>query len=406
MKKSNALQGNILVRVLLFIFLLIFSFEAALADNFISDESRVLLKKLVETNSGTENISGLDKMRSLLVPEFKKLGFAETFHTTKKGRKVLSFSFPDSKPFILYMGHVDTVFPENTNFKNYIEKADKIIGPGVIDMKGGIVLMLDVLKSVSTDIRKNILIIFNDDEEVGSFESKEVYIPLVKDIRYALIFEPGLNDGAFISSESGVKWIDLEVKGRASHAGLEPDLGVNACLELAKKIIAISELTDYSKKLTVNVGVISGGIKPNVVCEKALARIDIRYVSREDLANTISNIQKITNTNSVFSKRNHEPATAALKFVVELPSLNPDSTRELIRTTRQVAEKLGMAFKHQHVGYGSDGNYLSALPQSINILVGLGPYGEGMHTSNEYLLKKSYTERLELNIALLKKLAE
>lgn len=406
MKKSNALQANIPVSVLLSVFLLIFSFEAAFADNFVSDESRLLLKKLVETNSGTENISGQDKMRSLLIPEFKKLGFAETLHATKKGRKVLSFKFPDSKPFILYMGHVDTVFPENTDFKDYQEKGDKIIGPGVIDMKGGIVLMLDVLKSVSPDIRKNVLIILNDDEEVGSFESKEVYIPLVRDIRYALIFEPGLNDGTFISSESGVKWISLEVKGRASHAGLEPDLGVNACLELAKKITAISELTDYSKKLTVNVGVISGGTKPNVVCENALARIDIRYVDRADLENAINRIREITNTSSVFSKRNNEPTTATLKHVIELPSLKPDSTRELIKITRQVAEKLGMDFKHQHVGYGSDGNYLSALPQLINILVGLGPYGEGMHTNTEYLSKKSYAERLELNIALLKKLLE
>ncbi|MCP4117559.1 MAG: M20 family metallopeptidase [Desulfobacteraceae bacterium] len=392
--------------LLLSIALFVFSGEAVFADNFISDESRLLLKKLVETNSGTENISGQDKMRALLIPEFKKLGFAETLHVTPNGRKVLSLKFPDSKPFILYMGHIDTVFPESTEFKKFHEKEDKIIGPGIIDMKGGIVMMLDTLKSVNADIRKNVLIILNDDEEVGSFESNGTYIPLVKGIRYALVFEPGLKDGSFVSSSAGLKWLDLEVKGRAAHAGLEPDLGVNACLELAKKIPALSELTDYSKKITVNVGVISGGTKPNVVCENALARIDIRYVDRKDLDDAVSNMQEITNNNSVFSKRNNEPATATLKTVVEVPSLPPESTRELVKITRQVAEKIGVDFRHQHVGYGSDGNYLSALPHPVNILVGLGPYGDGMHCKTEYLSKRSYAERLKLNISLLKKLTE
>ncbi|MCP4353352.1 MAG: M20 family metallopeptidase [Desulfobacterales bacterium] len=407
MKKSKTMQVSALATILLLpVFLLFFSLNTAFAENIISQESRLLLQKLVETNSGTKNISGQDNMRSVLVPEFNDLGFAETLHPAKKGRKVLSFKFPDSKPYILFMGHTDTVFPENSEFKTYQEKGDRIIGPGVIDMKGGIVLMLDVLKAVPPVIRKNVLIILNDDEEVGSFESKEVYTPLVNDIRYALVFEPGLKDGTFISSESGIKWLDLEVKGRASHAGLEPDLGVNACLELANKITAISALTDYSKKLTVNAGVISGGIKPNVVCENAMAKIDIRYVEKDDLNNVIGKIREITNTVTVFSKRNNEPTTASLKPVLEMPSLKPASTREMIKITGEVAAKLDMDFKHQHVGYGSDGNYLSALPQVINILVGLGPYGEGMHTDSEYLSQDAYVKRLKLTIALLKRLVQ
>ncbi|MCP3944757.1 MAG: M20 family metallopeptidase [Desulfobacteraceae bacterium] len=402
MKKSKTIHACTLVKIVLSVFLFFFNFNAVFAENIISQKSRLLLQKLVETNSGSNNISGQNNMRSILIPEFKDIGFAQTLHTTQKGRKVLSFKFPDSKPHILFMGHTDTVFPENSEFKAYQEKGNRITGPGVIDMKGGIVLMLDVLKAVSPDIRKKVLIILNDDEEVGSFDSKKVYTPLVNDIDYALVFEPGLNDGAFISSESGVKWLNLEIKGRASHAGLEPDIGVNACLELANKITAISGLTDYSKKLTVNVGVISGGTKPNVVCKNAMAKIDIRYVKKGDLIDVLDKIQKITNTVTVFSKRNNEPTTASLKSVVEMPSLKPDATRKMIKITGKVAAKLGMDFKHQHVGYGSDGNYLSALPRVINILVGFGPYGEGMHTDFEYLSQHAYVKRLKLTIALLK----
>ena len=377
----------------------------AAANNHISDESRGLLKKLVEVNSGTNNLAGQEKIRELLIPEFRKLGFVENIHVSKKGRKVLSFKIPGTEPTILYMGHMDTVFPEETKFKHYTDKGDRIYGPGIIDMKGGIVLMLDILKSVGPDLRKHVLIVLNDDEEIGSFESKSLYIPIVKNIHHALVFEPGLEDGAFISSQSGVKWLSLEVTGRSAHAGLEPELGVNACVELAKKMVAINDLTDYSKKLTINIGVISGGSKPNVVCENARAGIDIRYVEPQDLNAAINKIEKITNTSFLFSKKYNEPTKAILTPVVELPSLKPASTLEMVKIVRQVSENLGIEFHHQHVGYGSDGNHLSVLPQGIHILVGLGPYGKGMHTDTEYMLTKSYAERLVLNIALLEKLA-
>ena len=170
-------------------------------------------------------------------------------------------------------------------------------------------------------------------------------------------------------------------------------------------MVAINDLTDYSKKLTINIGVISGGSKPNVVCENARAGIDIRYVEPQDLNAAINKIEKITNTSFLFSKKYNEPTKAILTPVVELPSLKPASTLEMVKIVRQVSENLGIEFHHQHVGYGSDGNHLSVLPQGIHILVGLGPYGKGMHTDTEYMLTKSYAERLVLNIALLEKLA-
>ncbi len=391
---------------LLSAFYVLFTPSTVFSDDMMSNESIILLKKLVENNSGTGNISGQDKMRSLLIPEFEKLGLAVTIHPAKNGRKVLSCQLPDSAPSILFIGHMDTVFPEDSDFKTYCEKGDSIIGPGVIDMKGGIVLMLDILKAVTPDIQKEVLVVLNDDEETGSRVSKEVIQPLLKNIRYALVFEPGLSDGSFISSESGIKWINLAVKGRAAHAGLEPDLGVNACLELANKITAISNLTDDSKHLTVNVGVVSGGTAPNVVCEHAQARIDIRYVERDDLNDLMNKITEITNTVTVYSKRNGLPATATLTPVVEMPSLKPDSTKELVTIAQEVAAKLELDFDHQHVGYGSDGNHLSTLSQGINILVGLGPYGGGMHTDSEFLSKKAYLKRLRLDVALLKRLAQ
>ncbi|MCP4309580.1 MAG: M20 family metallopeptidase, partial [bacterium] len=362
-----------------------------------------LLEKIVNINSGTRNIEGLDANRQVLIPEFEKLGFAVTTHNLEDGHKVVSMVVPGGKPELLLMGHIDTVFPEDSDFQEYDVQDERIVGPGIIDMKAGIVMMLDVARAFKdTDQFGKLMIIINDDEEIGSPYSKALVKDLAADLPAGLIFEPGLPGGAVVTSHSGVYWLTLSVEGRAAHAGLEPQKGINACLELSDKVVRVSGLTDYAKKLTVNVGTIEGGTKHNVVCENAEAGIDIRFVEKQDLTRTLDAIQAITDEMTVYSELLNAAPTARLEILVEISSMPGSSTERLFGLLEIAGAEVNQEVSGSHAGYTSDANHLA--DTGMDLLVGLGPYGEGMHTDSEYLTIATYDERLELAVALVRQI--
>jgi len=362
-----------------------------------------LLEKIVNINSGTQNIEGLEANREVLIPEFEKLGFEVTIHNLNDDHKLVSMVVPGGKPELLLMGHIDTVFKEDSKFQEYEVKGDKIYGPGIIDMKAGIVLMLGLLKRfMDTDQLKKFMVIINDDEEIGSPHSQDLVKELMADVKSGLVFEPGLPGGAVVTSHSGVRWLTLSVRGKASHAGLEPEKGINACVELSDKVVRISGLTDYSKKLTVNVGVINGGSKPNVVCDHAQARIDIRFVEKDDVENAVREIQDITDEYYVYNDLLKATPTAKLETVVAIPSMPGSHTKRLYGLLEIAGESINQTVNGSHVGYTSDANHLA--DTGTDLLVGLGPYGEGMHTESEHLTITTYEERLNLTEALVKEI--
>ena len=362
-----------------------------------------LLEKIVNINSGTQNIEGLDAVREVLIPEFDKLGFKADIHNFDDGHKLVSMVVPGGKPELLLMGHIDTVFKKDSAFQEYEVKGDKIYGPGIIDMKAGLVLMLELLKKFKdTDQLKKFMVIINDDEEIGSPYSHALVKKLVAGVKSGLVFEPGLPGGAVITSHSGVRWLKLSVRGKASHAGLEPEKGINACVELSYKVTEISKLTDYPKQLTVNVGVIEGGTKPNVVCEHAKATIDIRFVERDDIEKTVRKIQDITEEHYVYNDYLEAAPTAKVETIVDIPSMPSSQTNRLYGLLKVAGESIGQKIKGSHVGYTSDANHL--VDTGMDLLVGLGPYGGGMHTESEYLKFSTYEERLKLTEALTRKI--
>jgi len=364
---------------------------------------QILLEKIVNINSGTKNIVGLDAVREALIPEFEKLGFEADIHNLDDGHKLVSMVVPGGKPELLFMGHIDTVFKKDSAFQEYEVKGDKIYGPGVIDMKAGIILMLELLKKFKdTDQLKKIMVIINDDEEIGSPHSHALVKKLVAGVKSGLVFEPGLPGGAVITSHSGVRWLTLSVQGKASHAGLEPEKGINACVELSYKVAEISKLTDFSKKLTVNVGVIDGGSKPNVVCEHAKAAIDIRFVEKDDIEKTVRKIQDITDKHYVYNDQLKAAPTARLETLVAIPSMPGSHTKRLYGLLEVAGESIGQKVNGTHVGYTSDANHLA--DTGMDLLVGLGPYGGGMHTDSEFLKISTYEERLKLTEALIKEI--
>lgn len=362
-------------------------------------EWQALLEKIVNINSGTRNADGLEAVRQALIPPFEKLGFEATVHDLADGHKVLSMVVPGGKPDLLLMGHIDTVFEKDSKFQKYEVRGDRIYGPGVIDMKAGIVLMLGLAQAFAgTDQLRKLMVIINDDEEIGSPYSKKVVQRLVAGVKSGLIFEPGLPGGEVVTSQSGVRWMRLSVKGKAAHAGLEPELGINACVELANKVVRISRLSDYDRKLSVNVGVIDGGTEPNVVCETAGTTIDIRFVENDDLQRTLAALQAITGEMVVYNKLLRSAPTGELKTVVGVPSLPEARTRRLYSLLKTAAEKTHQQIGGRHVGYVSDANQLAET--GMDLLVGLGPYGAGMHSDSEYMTISTYQSRLELTKAL------
>jgi len=366
-------------------------------------EWQTLLERIVNINSGTRNIEGLEAVRQVLIPEFEKVGLAVTTHELEDSHKLLSMAVPGGRPELLLMGHIDTVFEKDSGFQQYERRGDSIYGPGVIDMKGGIVLMLELLQAYGgSDQLGKFMVLINDDEEIGSPYSKALVKELADDVPWGLVFEPGLPGGAVVTSHSGVYWLTLTVEGKAAHAGLEPQLGISACVELSDKVVRLSKLSDYDRNLSVNVGSIKGGTKPNVVCESAEAGIDIRFVEQDDLDGALAAIQTIADEMSVYNDVLGAAPTASLDTVVAIPSMPSNRTERLYGLLEIAGKKTGQDVSGRHVGYASDGNQLADI--GMDLLVGLGPYGGGMHTDEERLVVSTFEERLDLSRALVEEI--
>lgn len=365
-----------------------------------------LLQQLVDVNTETRNLAGLAQARQLLIPQFEALGLTATRHRlAQDGREVLSFEVPGARPKVLLIGHLDTVFSADGAFQRLQRQGDRLVGPGVIDMKGGVVLMLNVLAQIRTQGGLDqVRVVLNDDEEIGSPHSKQTLRALAHGIPYGLVFEPGLEDGAVVSSQSGVRWVRLSTTGKAAHAGLEPENGIDACLDLAIKVRKISELAQPQKGLTLNPGLIEGGSKPNVVCEKASVTLDIRFRSLADWQAVSADIERISGHSDVVNVRLQRGVRTEVTQLAELPLLPAANTAVLLEQAQSAAQHLGQPLRARAVGYGSDGNNLAGT--SMQLLVGVGPYGGGMHSEQEFMRLSAYSERLALITRLILQLLQ
>ncbi|OFZ18141.1 MAG: hypothetical protein A2Z20_06270, partial [Bdellovibrionales bacterium RBG_16_40_8] len=308
-------------------------------------------------------------------------------------------------PRVILLGHIDTVFSEVEPVRVLTEDAVNFYGDGVIDMKGGITLMLESLKSLTISQRNSVKVIINDQEEAGSMDVREVLLAETKGGAPVLVFEPGVDDGSLVTSQSGVAWYEISVFGKATHAGLEPQNGYSACVELSYKAVKLHMLNRFDEGIAVTVGSISGGTKPNIVCDKASAKIDVRFLNPIQLETTEGKVRAIA---ELFYLRNHvenfQPKSEMRQLVL-LPMLEERYSQRLESIAVKTARSLGQALRGQHVGYGSDGGIIAS-GNGNEILVGLGPYGGGMHTRSEFMSKAGYDQRLKFNVAFLKILIE
>jgi len=379
----------------------------------LASDSNELLKKLVEISSGSNDVAGVTQVQKLFSEELKNINFqTELIPSTagKLGRLLIATLKGKSSQYVTFIVHADTVFEKFSGFTTFQISADgkTAKGPGVIDDKGGMIVLLSGLKeylSQNPNPQYSLRIISSPGEEVGTPEFLPLFKKYSSDSTLVLGFEPCLDDGAIIEGRRGNRWYNLKVVGREAHAGRAHKDGVNACWELSKKLDALSKLTDYSKDLTVSIGHIEGGKdKYNIVCGEASAKIDVRFSTLQARDKFHKKFEQIVNHSSVQSASDKKPTSASFEITDETEpfSANPESL-DKIKTIKSLIEKHeGRKVLSQKSGGAADTNNLSR--PGLAIIDGLGACGGKMHTQDEYIELSSINSRAKVLSEFLEKL--
>jgi glutamate carboxypeptidase len=300
---------------------------------------------------------------------------------------------------ILLLGHFDTVWAIGTLDRLPIrEQEGRLYGPGVFDMKAGIVasmLAVRALQQVRGAV-PDLVMVWTADEEVGSRTSQALIEETARRSTAVLVLEPSLPGGSVKTSRKGVGEFEITVHGVAAHAGLDPGKGSSAILELARVIVALETLQDLERGISVNVGVVAGGSRPNVVADRATARVDVRVPTMEDAASVTSAIRALCPSRS--------PLRLEVVGGLERPPLERSGgVVRLYEQARRVAASLGRELGEGAAGGGSDGNFTAAI--GVPTLDGLGPEGDGAHAAHEHIRLDDLTWRAAFLAALLETLS-
>lgn len=378
------------------------------------------LETYVNMNTGTFNHGGLNQFRDLLNEEFKILGFETAVQpggemellSCKKSKMVfaehlLARRIGRSSTRVLLNGHLDTVFPKDDEFQAMTVEPDGTLkGPGVLDMKGGIVAMTYALKALHHHGRlqdASITIFFNTDEEVGSLGSRPYIEELALQHDVGLVFE-GSHDHKLARQRKGLGQARIKVTGREAHAGEAYAEGVSANIELANKVIALEALTDYDKKTTVNVGTMQGGEKRNTRPGCAEAFVDLRYVENVDGQKLKTQVEHIA-----LAQYTHHPDFPNLPKSEVWARLHRPAKAIHPVTDKLIAQAMGLSavIGEPIVGIylsggGTDGSLMQA--KGLPTVDSLGLNGGGIHSSREWTTTKSLMARTKLVAVFLDRL--
>jgi glutamate carboxypeptidase len=291
-------------------------------------------------------------------------------------------------PCQLLLGHCDTVWPVGKIEDMPVEINGNILrGPGVFDMKAGIVQMIFAIRALNElDINPEVtpVVFINSDEEVGSRESTRQIRRLARCMDRALIMEPSMGEtGDIKTARKGVGRFVISVKGKAAHAGLDPQAGASAILELSHVIQKLFELNDYEKGITVNVGMVDGGIRPNVIAPESKAIVDVRVLHQKDadyIENKIFNLEATT-----------PDITLEIEGGIGRPPMErTEANRILWGVMQDIAASMNIDIAENIAGGGSDGNTTSLYTATLD---GMGAVGDGAHAQNEYIYLDKLVER-------------
>jgi glutamate carboxypeptidase len=297
---------------------------------------------------------------------------------------------------LLVLGHYDTVYASGTLEKMpYRASRGRVYGPGVFDMKAGIVqalFALDAIRRSRSPLAKQLVFLWTSDEEIGSGSSRELIEREARRSDAVFVLEPSLGpEGLLKTARKGVGEAELVVHGRASHAGLAPERGVNAIHELALQIARIREWNDLPRGITVNAGIVDGGTRSNVIPERAKVVLDLRALRSTDMRRIEKRL------------RNLRPFLPGARLEVRggfnRAPFEPKHSRALFRQAVLLGQRMGLEIGGCTAGGGSDGNLTAAL--GVPTLDGLGAVGDGAHSPGEHVLAQAMPERAALLAALL-----
>jgi glutamate carboxypeptidase len=295
------------------------------------------------------------------------------------------------EPRVLVVGHHDTVFPLGTLAARPFTVIDgRLTGPGVFDMKGGIVLGIHAVAALAD--RSGIELLFTADEEVGSATSRSLIEARARTCGAALVLEPAADGGALKTGRKGTGTFDVVVHGRAAHAGLEPEKGVNALIEASRQVLAIAALADSSRGTTVTPTVARAGTADNVVPASAHVRVDVRVTEPAEGERLEAAMAALAPVDPA--------ARVEVQGGLNRPPMPESATAELFALARKAAVDAGLPEPEGlAVGGGSDGNFTAAV--GIPTLDGLGVVGGGAHADHEHVLLDPLPDRARLVTALL-----
>lgn len=353
------------------------------------------LKKVVNIDCGTATLEGVEKVSQI----FQQWYQTENWHCDriplgeKVGPGLFATNKPDAEHFdVLLVGHMDTVFPEGTVAERpFHTEGNRAYGPGVSDMKSGLLNILWALREMdkATLDRLSIGVIMNPDEETGSVHSHHWIGELAKRSRCVLVCEAARADGSLVKARKGIAGYKLTFKGVAAHAGNDPESGRSAIKALARAVLEISDLADMAKGTTLNPGVVSGGVVANIVPDHAEMIVDVRFQDNDEYARVHAAIL-------AYSQREFERDVKTLvQQQVQKPAMSPTAdTEALMKLVEQAGAAEGIDVRWKSVGGGSDANHTAAL--GVPSLDGFGPIGAGFHSASEYLEIDSIEPRIRL----------
>src|SRR6059036_196025 len=358
------------------------------------------LRQFVEAESPSLEKAAADRCYGLIASAWRKYDVrVERLAQKHRGDHLrISYGPGKTRPAgqLLVLGHYDTVYSGGTLRKMPFRiSRGKIYGPGIFDMKAGIVqalFALRVLQETNADLRKRLVFLWTSDEEIGSESSRKLLEAEARRSDAVFVLEPSFGRrGLLKTARKGVGTAELTVHGRASHAGLAPQEGINAIHELAQQLARIEKWNDLRRGVTINAGTVEGGTRTNVIPEGARAVLDLRALHASDMRRLERRLRSLRPV--------HRGARIEVTGGFNRAPLERKMSATLFARAKSLAAQMGLRLGECTAGGGSDGNFTAAL--GIPTLDGLGAVGDGAHSSHEHVLINTMPARAALLASLL-----
>ncbi len=372
-------------------------------EQYVQDHLQHYLKELTDlcaVDSGTYYKAGIDMVALYLAERMRGLGMEVSLYEQDKwGDDLHAILYGSGQGKVTLLGHIDTVYPVGTAAARPVQvQGNKVLGPGVYDMKGCILSAIYAIEALlAQDYRHfgEIHFLCVTDEEISERHSKGLIWQVCQNSQEVLVLEGARENGDVVSARKGGSWYKLSAHGHCAHAGVEPEKGCNAIVELAHQIMQFQSLNGWREGVTINVGCISGGTVANVVPDYAEVSIDLRFMRNVDRYDTEQRWHKMIQNKSV----------SGVQLTLECDSDNRDpmectpQSLHLVHCAQEIARQLGFEVNHAATGGISDANYTSGF--GLPTLDGLGPIGDLDHSPDEYIELDSIAPRTALLAGLI-----